>query len=142
MQLGYSKTSDAFFFLDEEESYRQNGYWPEDIIPVNDIVWCEFVSEPPCGKIRGGDDDGNPCWVDLPPLSKDEKLKNHLILREEKLNEALEEIRKLEIISGITNLTSSDNTTLNKWKSYLKEIYNVNSQNTDFTWPVKPENDY
>ncbi|MDI9222505.1 tail fiber assembly protein [Pantoea sp. EA-12] len=141
MQFGYSEKTNAFYFMDEEDAYRGSGFWQEDIIPVTDEIWREFVSEALSGKKRGADAKGHPCWIDLPPLSADECRKHHLLMKKEKLNEALEEIRKLEIISGITNLTSSDNAKLVEWKNYLQKIYHVSPEETNVTWPEKPEDD-
>lgn len=141
MIFGYSKKTDAFYFMDEEAAYRESGCWSEDIKSVTDEAWCEFISEPPPGKKRGADPQGYPCWIDLPPLSKDESRKMYMLLKKENLSEALDEIRKLEIISGITSLTSSDNAKLADWKNYLQKIYNVSPEDTDFIWPEKPETD-
>lgn len=141
MQFGYSKEVDAFYFLDEEVAYRESGFWQDDIIPVSDEIWREFVREAPPGKKRGADTNGHPCWIDLPPLSEDECRRQHLIIKKEKLNETIEEIRKLEVISAITKLTSSDYEKLAEWKNYLQKIYNVSPEETDFIWPKKPESD-
>lgn len=141
MSFGYSKKTDAFYFLDEEVSYRENGQWSGDVIPVTDEIWCEFVREPPPGKQRGADEDGNPCWNNSPPLSDTEYCERRALLKKGLLHEALDEIRKLDVISGITTLTTSDAAKLAEWKSYLQKIYNIRPEDRASTWPERPETD-
>lgn len=73
MQFGYSANKDAFYFLDEEAAYRKSGCWQDDILPVTDEMWCEFVGQPPAGKERGAGKEGLPVWIDIPGFQDENK---------------------------------------------------------------------
>lgn len=138
MQFGYSAETNTFYFLDEETTYRANGFWQEDIIPVSDEVWSEFVSDPPTGKQRGANEEGAPCWVDSPVLSENECRENIRVLREDKINEAVDKIRNLVLISGITKLTAEDSNNLEMWHGYIRQLYETKVDDKVIHWPDKP----
>lgn len=140
MQFGYSAKKDAFYFLDEEAAYRESGYWQDDIVPVTDEVWCEFVGQPPAGKKRGAGKDGLPAWVDI-PQSQELKKEVHMAAKQALMEKADTEIRLLNVVQDVYGLNEEEKNKLNAWKNHLAEVYrlNVNVQEK-IDWPAAPEN--
>lgn len=63
----YSASKTSFFDGDLRTSYEAAGSWPTDAKEVSDDLFIEFgCANPPVGKVRGADANGNPCWVNAP----------------------------------------------------------------------------
>lgn len=62
----FSPHENMFYPIELRTLYRE---WPNDAIDVTDSVFDEFTGAPPDGKIRGVDNSGMPCWVDIPEVS-------------------------------------------------------------------------
>lgn len=138
MRFGYSAKVNAFFWLDDEEAYRAGGTWHDDIIPVTEDVWRQFVIQPPEGKMRGAGKNGMPEWVDIPDQDKKEADKR-FALKSALLEKAKEEIRMLTIVQDVYGLSDEEKGKLADWKKYLADIYrlNVNSK-ANIDWPTPP----
>lgn len=139
MNFGFSAREKRFFIMDLKSSYEKSENWPLDIIRVSYQVWQEYSIQPLPGKELGANSRGQPCWIDLPPLSEAECLENRMLLKKGMLHEALEELHKLEVIAGITQLSSSDNDKLHSWKSYVKQLYETKIDDSNVAWPDRPE---
>jgi len=138
MRFGYSAKKDAFYFLDEEAAYRANGYWQDDIIPVTDEIWREFVGQPPTGEKRGAGKDGLPAWIDIPD-SQEESKDEFLAIKQELLEKADAEIRLLTIVQDVYGLNEDEKNKLNAWKKHLAEVYRLNiSTQEKVQWPDAP----
>ncbi|NYS80153.1 DUF4376 domain-containing protein [Halomonas glaciei] len=64
----YSPSRNAFYHHALEPIYKQAGTWPADAIAVSDAEWVTYTQgDPPQGMQRGGDENGRPAWVPIPP---------------------------------------------------------------------------
>lgn len=63
----FSPHENMFYPIELRALYR---VWPKDSIDVTDSVFDEFTGAPPDGKMRGVDNSGMPCWVDIPGVSR------------------------------------------------------------------------
>ncbi|MGO4402185.1 hypothetical protein [Achromobacter sp. PAB15] len=68
MKMAFSASQIAFVGIELKDMYMSAGTWPVDAKDVEPEVYQRFSGSPPDGKILGASDDGDPCWVDLPPL--------------------------------------------------------------------------
>jgi hypothetical protein len=139
MQTGYSAKVNAFFLLDEEAAYRNNGTWQDDIIPVSEAVWLEFVSEPPEDKERGAGQDGLPAWVDVANPEK-RKAEEQRAVKNSLLEEADEQIRMLKIVEEVHGLNEDEKKRLSAWKAHLADVYRMEINSKDKAdWPRAPQ---
>lgn len=74
----FSKSNNTFYLYDLKPRYDLAGTWPSDAVLVSSEVYNEFTSEPPSGKVRGGDENGMPAWVDTPVQPNSELRKAEL----------------------------------------------------------------
>ncbi|MDM8889375.1 tail fiber assembly protein, partial [Escherichia coli] len=56
------------------------GSWPENGADVDDETMAIYTGVAPEGKTLGADKNGNPAWIDIPPLSAEQQI----ILAEQK----------------------------------------------------------
>ncbi|EEZ4466241.1 tail fiber assembly protein, partial [Escherichia coli] len=70
----FSRTTLAFYPVDMLELYRSYDSLPDDITPVSDEIFLTYSGTPPEGKARGANDDGQPEWVDIPPMTPEEAI--------------------------------------------------------------------
>lgn len=76
ISYGYSASTTSFYVLEEREGYEKYNNWPDDVKPVAASVWEKYCGQWPTGKMRGADENGDPCWVDIPPPTKAEQRGN------------------------------------------------------------------
>lgn len=67
MKYIYDSNTNAFYPFILQKDYEASGMWPENGIEVDEATFLEFQN-PPEGKIRAPDDEGNPSWVNIPPI--------------------------------------------------------------------------
>ena len=73
MNMNYFSPSENAFYVNElKESYIAAGTWPLDVIEVDESLHLTFTN-PPQGKYRGVNEEGMPCWLDIPPPSMEEQ---------------------------------------------------------------------
>ncbi|MBZ5876006.1 DUF4376 domain-containing protein [Chromohalobacter israelensis] len=64
----FSAKENAFYSASKIKDYKKMGVWPDDAIKVTASEYAEYGKcSPPAGKRRGGDDNGRPIWVPIPP---------------------------------------------------------------------------
>lgn len=69
----YSSKTNEFFPYSLKEMYQSTGQWPDSGIDVDEDTFALWKSEnAPEGKIRGSNSKGEPEWVDLPELTKEQ----------------------------------------------------------------------
>lgn len=64
----YDAVTNAFYPLALKSIYQESGSWPAKGVDVDEETYEEFQN-PPTGKVRAPDSEGNPSWVDIPPAS-------------------------------------------------------------------------
>ncbi|HGC2932859.1 TPA: tail fiber assembly protein [Escherichia coli] len=55
-----------------KDVYISAGSWPENGVDVDDETMAIYTGVVPQGKMLGSDKNGNPAWVDIPPLSTEQ----------------------------------------------------------------------
>lgn len=67
----YDAVTNAFFPFSLQEDYVAAGTWPANGVEVDEATFAAFQNPPP-GKVRAADSEGNPSWVDIPPIPNSE----------------------------------------------------------------------
>jgi hypothetical protein len=62
----YDAVTNAFYPFASKAIYLEAGSWPANGVDVDEETYEEFKN-PPTGKMRVPDSEGNPSWVDIPP---------------------------------------------------------------------------
>lgn len=134
----YSASQDAFFPISLKDIYEDAGTWPDGGVEVDDDTFEMFTSIPPEGKVRGGDKEGMPAWVDAPPLTKEQLIsaaKSEIISRLEYIDYITADWRT-ELSLG--EISDENKGKLSKWMAYKREIKSINAEDAigeGFKWP-------
>ncbi|HBN5911602.1 tail fiber assembly protein [Morganella morganii] len=136
----YSAETNCFYPIEMKELYQESGAWPVSGILVNDEVFREFAgSEPPRGKMRGSDNKGYPCWVDIPPLTHEEHIEIAERKKQNLIAEVTQETEMLRAKLALKRIKPDEEALLIAWLDYLDELEAVDvSTAPDIIWPVKP----
>lgn len=141
MDYVFSPSQNLFFKTEYYERYIKNESWPQDAIAVNFDVFIMYSGSAPDGKIRGVDHDGIPCWIDVPPLTRDELIQ-----------QADEEKRRMiSYASNVINnnmwqtklqlgrITDDEKAQLNLWLDYIDAVNAIDTLTApDIQWPTPP----
>ncbi|HBV8177507.1 TPA: tail fiber assembly protein, partial [Escherichia coli] len=57
-----------------KDVYISAGSWPENGADVDDETMAIYTGVAPEGKTLGADKNGNPAWIDIPPLSAEQQI--------------------------------------------------------------------
>lgn len=74
MSYGYSAKTNIFYVIEDKKGYEEFGNWPDDVQPISDEIWEKFSVQGPSGKMRGANKNGMPCWVDIPPPTREQQI--------------------------------------------------------------------
>lgn len=93
MSYWFSPKNNAFYPKALKEAYQTAGTLPEDLKGISDDTFMEFTGVPPVGKVRAIDNEGYPCWADMPvhEVTEDElkararKLRDDFILSTDRM---------------------------------------------------------
>ncbi|ALL37867.1 tail fiber assembly protein [Serratia marcescens] len=139
MSYGYSAKTNIFYVIEDKEGYEAFGNWPDDVKSISDEVWEKFSVQGPAGKMRGADKSGMPCWVDIPPPTREqqteaaERKKRSLMVEAEGVLAPLERAVKLGMA------TDEEKARLEAWERYSVLMSRVSPQEVpNITWPEKP----
>lgn len=110
-----------------KEVYISAGSWPENGVDVDDETMAIYTGVVPKGKTLGADKDGNPTWLDIPPLSAEQQ-----IVQAEQKRTTLRSIADNEITwrqdaCDAEIATAEETVALSEWKKYRVSL-NVISQ--------------
>ncbi|OUE57618.1 tail fiber assembly protein [Citrobacter amalonaticus] len=137
----FSALNNAFYPLELQSRYVEAGSWPEDGIEVNDEIFKEFTGEPPVGKVRGVED-GFPCWIDVPPPTRDELIAAAVLEKQVRTGQANDYINDKQWPgkAAIGRLKGDELAQYNLWLDYLDALEAVDTSSApDINWPVPPE---
>ncbi|GGD09206.1 hypothetical protein GCM10011513_03390 [Franconibacter daqui] len=67
----YDAVTNAFYPFALRDDYVAAGMWPANGVEVDEATFAAFQNPPP-GKVRVADSEGNPSWVDTPPIPNSE----------------------------------------------------------------------
>lgn len=133
----YSAKTNAFYLSDSIGNYKSSGTWPDDAVEVDIEIANEFMGQPPTGKIRGSDINGNPSWVDIPQPTQEEISASNEMIKKSLTSEASKEISWRQDAVDAEIATYDEVTDLAAWKKYRVLLMRVDTSNPE--WPEKPE---
>lgn len=135
----YSAKTNAFYLSDSINNYKLAGTWPDDATEVDTETANEFMGQPPTGKVRGGDINGNPSWIDIPPPTQEDLImaaENEKARKIAYANSASSDL-KIELQLGI--ISDEDKEKLIAWMNYIKAAKAVDTSTApDIDWPEQP----
>lgn len=136
----YSPSENAFYAAELREDYDKAGTWPDDGVAINDALAEVFMNDAPEGKTRAPDDNGFPCWVDIPPPTSAEFVARAEAKHGYLIAEAREKISLWQTELQLGIISDDDKASLITWMKYIQALNSVDTSNApDIEWPVKPE---
>ncbi|HHE8443124.1 TPA: tail fiber assembly protein [Citrobacter braakii] len=119
-----------------KDAYVSAGTWPEHAADVNDEVMAVYSQYPPEGKMLGTDNKGYPVWVDIPPLSPEERAAQAEQTRQELRVQADSEIAWRQYAVDRGKATAEEAADLIKWQDYRLDLMRIDILNP--VWPTPP----
>ncbi|HAT3796126.1 tail fiber assembly protein [Serratia liquefaciens] len=140
MNYGYSAKTNIFYVLEDQEAYETNNNWPDDVKPVSVEHWEKYRGQSPAGKIRAADCDGLPCWIDAPPLSKQEQVSEASRKKSLLIVQASNAIAPLQDAVELGMATEKEKAQLVAWKTCRVLANRIRPEDTqDIDWPTVPD---
>lgn len=138
----YAYANNTFYPFSLRESYEAAGTWPESFAEVEDEVFGQYSGLPPAGKARGADDNGQPAWIDLPPPTQEEVMRQAEAEKQFRINQANAYMNSKQWSgkAAIGRLKGDELALYNLWLDYLDALEAVDTSNApDINWPEQPE---
>ncbi|MDL4913726.1 MAG: tail fiber assembly protein [Enterobacterales bacterium endosymbiont of Blomia tropicalis] len=134
----WSASNNAFFPIQDLSTYVDAGWNLSDAIDVDDAVYDEFKNSV-AGKIRGIGDDGMPCWMNVPPPTRDELIAAAESRKSELLAAAGAAIAPLRDAVDLDIATDDEQSLLLAWKKYRVLLNRIDTSTApDISWPTQP----
>ncbi|MBS9435963.1 tail fiber assembly protein [Photorhabdus noenieputensis] len=135
----FSTLNKAFYPLLLQQNYIEAGSWPNDPLPVTDDIFNEFSGVPPIGKILSSDENGLPCWEDIPPPTKEEFIFIAENQKTQFISLANEKITPLSDAEELDIATDEEIRLLKEWKKYRVMLNRVDTSTAPkIDWPIAP----
>ncbi len=137
----FSPAENAFYLVALKDDYLSAGTWPSDGISVDADDAIAFMGEAPEGKVRGIDDDGLPCWVDLPPPTHEEQLAAADSEKQSRIDLANDYMngKQWPGKAVIGRLKGDELAQYNLWLDYLDALEAVDTTSApEIEWPKPP----
>ncbi|WP_343103581.1 tail fiber assembly protein [Morganella morganii] len=136
----FNPENNMFYPYSMKESYETSGDWPAAGADVSEDIYIKFIGEAPDGKKLGSDKKGNPVWVDIPPLTREQHIAIAESQKQALIAEVHTETEMLRAKLALKRLKPDEEALLIAWLDYLDELEAVDvSTAPDIIWPVKPE---
>jgi len=137
----FSSITKLFYQSSLRDAYINAGTWPDESVDVNDETFSEFTQQPPEGKVLGADDKGFPVWLDIPPLTQDEIIRQAEADRELRIDQANDYMNNKQWPgkAAIGRLKGEELERYNIWLDYLDALSSLDISHGDISWPEKPE---
>ncbi|RDL25966.1 tail fiber assembly protein [Serratia fonticola] len=140
MSYGYSAKTNIFYVIEDKKGYEEFGNWPDDVKPISDELWKKFSVQGPPGKMRGANKNGMPCWVDIPPPTREQQIDAAERKKALQLEKASKEIAPLQDAVDLNVATEQEQKKLIEWKHYRVALSRIDtSEDADIVWPELPE---
>ena len=139
MDYLFSAKTLAFYPVSEKESYIKSGTLPDDVVAVSSDIRDEFNFTPPAGKQLGAID-SLPAWVDIPPPTHEEQVREAEQYKNQQRKMVDSEIvwRQYAVDKGVA--TEEESVALDEWNMYRVLLMRVDtSKAPNITWPQPPE---
>lgn len=98
----YDASTNAFYPLILQADYESSGTWPEHGVEVDDDTFASFQN-PPAGKMRAPDSNGNPSWVDIPPPANSELRKSLLTSLSNTYQDDIEKLNRAWLAAAVND---------------------------------------
>ena len=135
----YSPNNNRFYPFSLKENYILHGVWPSVGVEINEDDFQFFIN-PPDGKRLVADRNGYPVLIDIPPITREEK-----VLQFERERSALLDNARNAIFSWHTKLilgriSDDEKDKLNMWLDYIDAVLAVKTNTAnDVEWPTIPK---
>lgn len=124
-----------------KQYYVDAGTWPDDAVVISDETAAEFSQQFPLGKTMSHNENNQPCWIDLPPPTREEEIavaesqKQILIAQANDYMNSKQWPGK----AAIGRLKGEELTQYHLWLDYLDALEEVDiSRAPDIVWPTPP----
>lgn len=126
----------SFYLFTLKEVYEEAGTWPVNGADVDDETMEIYTGVAPKGKTLGANKDGNPAWIDIPPLSAEQQIVQAEQKRATLRSNADKEIawRQDAFDAGIA--ATEETAALSEWKKYRVLLMRVDTEKP--VWPTPP----
>lgn len=136
----YSASQNMILPVSLKQIYVDAGTWPEDGTAISDEVAGEFMGQYPQGKTLSHDEDGQPCWADIPPLPKEQQIAEAEEKKAFLISEVESETAMLRAKLALERIRPDEETLLIAWLDYLDLLEAIDtSAAPDIDWPQKPQ---
>lgn len=126
----------SFYLFTMKEVYEAAGTWPVNGADVDDETMAIYTGVAPQGKMLGSDKEGNPAWINIPPLSAEQQIVQAEQKRATLRSNADKEIawRQDAFDAGIA--TTEETAALSEWKKYRVLLMRIDTEKP--VWPTPP----
>lgn len=118
--------------------YVAAGTWPSDSVNISDETAFEFSQQYPAGKTMAHDDNNQPCWIDLPPPTKEELVVEAELQKQKLIEQTSDYINNKQWPgkAAIGRLSESELSQYNQWLDRLDALEDIDTASApDITWP-------
>lgn len=98
----YDSVTNAFYPLALKSIYQESGSWPAKGVDVDEETYEEFQN-PPTGKVRAPDSEGNPSWVDIPPAPNEDLRKAALSMLSNTYQDDIEKLNRAWLAAAVND---------------------------------------
>ncbi|QBY42863.1 tail fiber assembly protein [Arsenophonus nasoniae] len=124
-----------------KESYISAGTWDDEATKVSFNIYKEYALCAPLeGKMLGADKNGAPIWIDIPPKTKNELIKEAENTKIELMQNAAAIITPLQDAIDLNMATDEECKNLMEWKTYRVLLSRIDiSIAPNIEWPKLPK---
>jgi hypothetical protein len=124
-----------------KDSYISAGTWDDEATKIPFNIYKEYaLCAPPDGKMLGADQNGAPIWIDIPPKSKNELIKDAENTKIELMQNAAGIIAPLQDAIDLNIATDEEYKKLMEWKTYRVLLSRIDiSIAPNIKWPKLPK---
>ena len=98
----YDAVTNAFYPLALKSIYQESGSWPAKGVDVDEETYEEFQN-PPTGKVRAPDSEGNPSCVDIPPAPNEDLRKAALSMLSNTYQDDIEKLNRAWLAAAVND---------------------------------------
>lgn len=138
----YSPSQNMVIPLAQKQLYVDAGTWPDDLVKITDETANEFSQQFPRGKTMSHDNNNQPCWVDIPPPTRDELIAAAELDKQRRTDEANAYMNSKQWPgkAAIGRLKGDELRYYGLWLDYLDALVAVDTSSAaDIIWPLPPE---
>lgn len=135
----YSPKNNKFYPFSLKENYILHGVWPSEGVEINEDDFQFFIN-PPDGKRLVADRNGYPVLIDIPPITREEKVLQFERERSALLDNARNAISSWQTKLILGRISDDERDKLNMWLDYIDAVLAVKTNTAyDVEWPTIPK---